>query len=120
MKVIDRLAVIRRKNKINKNLKHNNIFRILQKNKIWLLADENINSNKKNLKLEITTKSLDKISIQRLVRLQDKILNENYTFKSIDEIKSSKLNKQKLQITDEKIVQDETAALNNSKECKRT
>ena len=110
MKAIDRLAVIRHKSKINKDWKHRDLFRILRKNDIWITAYKNINRNKKALTTVITKETLDGISTQRLFRLQDKVVNENYRFKPVNEIKTPKPNGQKrligLSIVNDKIVQE--------------
>lgn len=106
MKAIDRLAVIRHKSKINRDWKHKDLFRILRKNDIWIVAYENIKSNNKIL----TPKRLDGISTQRLIRLQDKVIAENYQFKPVKEIKIAKLNRRKkyleLPTMNDKIVQE--------------
>jgi group II intron reverse transcriptase/maturase len=110
MKAIDRLAVIRHKSKINKDWKHRDLFRILRKNDIWIAAYENIKSNKGALKTGIPKETLDGMSIQRLVRLQDKVINESYQFKPVNEIKIPKPNgrKRPLELTtaNDKIVQE--------------
>jgi retron-type reverse transcriptase len=95
MKAIDRLAVIRHKSKINKDWKHRDLFRILRKNDIWITAYETIKSKKGALTTGITKETLDGMSIQRLVRLQDKVVNESYQFKPINEIQIPKLNGRK-------------------------
>jgi RNA-directed DNA polymerase len=110
MKAIDRLAVIRHKSKINKDWKHRDLFRILRKNDIWITAYETIKSKKGALTTGITKETLDGMSIQRLVRLQDKVVNESYQFKPINEIQIPKLNGRKrplgLLTANDKIVQE--------------
>jgi len=103
MKGIDRLAVIRHKSKINKDWKHKNLFRILRKNDIWIAAYENVRSNYRIL----TTKTLNGISTQRLLRLQGKVLTESYQFKSIRVAKSNRRKKSlKFATINDKIVQE--------------
>ena len=110
MKAIDRLSVIRHKSKINKDWKHTDLFRILRKNDIWIAAYENIKSNKGALTPGITKETLDGISIQRLVRLRDKVVNESYQFKPVNEIEIPKPNGRKrplgLPTANDKIVQE--------------
>ena len=48
MKAIERLSVIRYKSKINKNWKHTEIFRILRKEDIWVVAHENMKKHPQN------------------------------------------------------------------------
>ena len=110
MKAIDRLSVIRHKSKINKDWKHTDLFRILRKNDIWIAAYENIKSNKGALTPGITKETLDGHSIQRLVRLRDKVVNESYQFKPVNEIEIPKPNGRKrplgLSTANDKIVQE--------------
>ena len=95
MKGIDRLSVIRHKSEINKNWKHKDLFRILRKNDIWIAAYENIKSNKGALTPGITNKTLDGMSIEKLVRLRDNVINESYQFKTVNEIEIPKPNGRK-------------------------
>jgi group II intron reverse transcriptase/maturase len=110
MKAIDRLSVIRHKSEINKNWKHTDLFRILRKNDIWIAAYENIKSNKGALTLGITKETLDGMSIEKLVRLRDKVVNESYQFKAVKEIEIPKPNVRKrplgLPTANEKVVQE--------------
>ena len=90
MKAIERLSVIRHKSKINKDWKHKELFRILRKDDIWIAAYENIKSNKGALTPGITKETLDGISLKRLERLREKVVNESYQFKAVNEIKIPK------------------------------
>ena len=74
MKAINRLVVIRHKSKINKNWKHTDLFCILRKPAIWIRVYKNIKSNKVVLIQVIRKKILNRISIQRLIRLSDKVI----------------------------------------------
>ena len=56
MKAIDRLSVIRHKSKINKDWTHSDLFRILRKNDIWIVAYENLKNNKSDIIPEIIKK----------------------------------------------------------------
>lgn len=102
MKAIDRLAVIRHKSKINKNWRHKELFRIFRKIDIWIVAYESIQSNQKFLPTVIPNKTLRRIPLQRLVRLQGKVIKENYKFK-LREDNESKVSKPI--ITNDEIVQ---------------
>lgn len=110
MKAIDRLSVIQHKSKINKDWKHNDLFRILRKNDIWITAYKNIKTDNRTLTLGIKKKTLDGLSIKKLVKLQNEVINENYQFKSINKISTLKLNQKKrpteLLTIDDKIVQE--------------
>lgn len=88
MKVIDRLAVIRHKSKIKKDWKHDDLFRILRKNDIWIIAYKNIRNDNRTLTTVIKKEIQDKISIKRLFKLKYNVLNETYKFKSTNEIKT--------------------------------
>lgn len=110
MKAIERLSVIRHKSKINKNWKHKELFRILQKDDIWIAAYKNIKSNKGALTPGITKETLDKISLKKLERLREKVVNESYQFKAVNEIKILKPEGRKrplrLPTANDKIVQE--------------
>lgn len=110
MKAIERLSVIRHKNKINKDWKHKELFRILRKDDIWIAAYKNIKSNKGTLTPGITKETLDGISLKRLGRLSEKVVNESYQFNAVNEIKIPKLDSQKrplgLLTANDKIVQE--------------
>lgn len=90
MKAIERLSVIRHQSKINKDWKHNELFRILRKDDIWIAAYENIKINKGVLKPVITKENLNGISLKGLERLREKVVNESYQFKALNEIKIQK------------------------------
>ena len=95
MKAIDRLSVIRHKSKINKDWKHTDLFRILRKNDIWIVAYENVKNNTEALRFKITREtSGGGINMERLVKLRDKVVNERYQFKALNEIEIWKSNGQ--------------------------
>ena len=110
MKAIKRLSVIRHKSKIDKNWKHKELFRILRKDDIWIAAYENIKSNKSTLTPGIKKGTLDEVSLKRLEKLREKVVNESYQFKAVNEIKISKPDGRKrpleLPTTNDKIVQE--------------
>mmetsp|Transcript_37340 Transcript_37340/g.63597 ORF Transcript_37340/g.63597 Transcript_37340/m.63597 type:complete len:518 (-) Transcript_37340:634-2187(-) len=110
MKAIDRLSVIRHKSKINKDWKHKDLFRILRKNDIWIAAYVNISNTKSIVTSLIINESLQVIPIKRLVKLRDKVINESYHFKLVNEIEILKSNERnvtsELPTADDKIVQE--------------
>lgn len=112
MKAIERLSVIRHKSKINNNWKHKELFRILRKNDIWIVAYQNIKSNKIVSTSGITKETFNTISLKRLERLREKVVNESYLFKGMNAIKIPELNSRKkplgLPIANYKIVQEVT------------
>lgn len=86
MKTIDRLSVIRHKSKINKDWKYKDLFQIFNKDEIWLFAYKNIRYNKIPLLPIITKDTLDIIHLKRLKTLREKVFNQNYQFKTLNEI----------------------------------
>lgn len=110
MKAIERLSVIRHQSKINKDWKHKELFRILRKDDIWIAAYENINSNKGALTPVITKETLNVITLKRLERLREKVVNEIYQFKTLNESQIPKSDGQKrllgLPIVNDFIIQE--------------
>lgn len=110
MKAIERLAVIRHLSEKDNQWKHKELFRILQKEDIWIAAYENIKSNKGALTPGCTKETLDGISLAKLRRLREKVINETYRFKPVREIEIPKSNGRKrplgLPTASDKIVQD--------------
>jgi len=110
MNALERLAVIRHKSKINKDWQHNDLFRLLRKNDIWVTAYENIKRNKRILPPLMTKEIVVGMSIPRLAKLQSKVLNESYQFMKINKLQILKSNRQKRQLSlltfDDKIVQE--------------
>lgn len=107
MKAIERLSVIRYKSKISKNWKHTEIFRILRKEDIWVIAYENIKNRKDTLIPGITKKPLNNINLKRLRNLREKVVTEKYQFKVLNEIKIPKSDNQKrLSIANDTIIQE--------------
>jgi group II intron reverse transcriptase/maturase len=90
MKVIERLSVIRHLSESQKEWVHSDLFRILRKEDIWIAAYENIKSNKGSLTPGITSQTLDGMSLDRLKRLRDCVVNEKYKFKPVKEIEIPK------------------------------
>lgn len=90
MKGINRLSVIRHKSIRNPNWRHKDLFRILRKEDIWIVAYENIKGNKGALTPGVTKETLDGMSLPRLLNLRDKVISQKYQFKPINEIKIPK------------------------------
>jgi len=110
MKVIERVSVIRHKSKNIKEWKHKKLFQILRKDDIWITAYENIKINKVSVITEITMETLNKISLNKLLKLREKVVNENYQFKKLNKIKIPKLDIERkfleLPTMNDKIVQE--------------
>lgn len=110
MKGIERLSVIRHKSKNNSEWIHEDIFRILRKEDIWIAAYEKIKSNKGSLTPGITKETLDGMSLERLKRLQEEVVSETYQFKAVKEIEIPKPDGRKrplgLPTANDKIVQE--------------
>jgi retron-type reverse transcriptase len=110
MKAINKLSVIRHKSKINKGWKYIDLFQILSQIDIWRTAYQNITNNQTTLTLEIENETLNVLIIKRLMRLRDKVLNESYQFKTVNEIEITKSNRRKkllgLRVENDKIVQE--------------
>lgn len=80
MKGLERLEVIQKLSQKNPKWKHTDLFRLLRKEDVWIIAYENIKSNKKALTLGITTDTLDRTNLTQLRKLRDSILDESYQF----------------------------------------
>lgn len=80
---IEQLLTIRKLSQKDKKWKHKNIFRILRKNEIWIIAYENIKGNKGALTAGMTPKTMDGMSMERLKRLQEKVCSGKYEFKPV-------------------------------------
>ena len=93
MKGLERLNVVRKLSQNKPGWIHRDIFRILHKEDIWLLAYENIKGTKE---------TLDGTSIGKLRQLQQKVLDESYQFKPV----KPKANGKMRPLGDDKIVQE--------------
>jgi len=80
---IEQLLTTRRLSQKNKKWKHRDIFPILKKNEIWIIAYKNIEGNKSALTPNITPETVDGMSIERLKRLQEKVCSGKYEFKPV-------------------------------------
>jgi group II intron reverse transcriptase/maturase len=86
MKGIDRLSVVRHISETKKEWIHTELFRILRNDDIWIVAYENIKSNKGALTPGSLSETMDGMNITRLQRLRDEVVNEKYVFKPVKEI----------------------------------
>jgi group II intron reverse transcriptase/maturase len=62
---------------------HRDIFRILNKDDIWIVAYEKLKSNKGAMTPGSTPEIMDRMSLDRLNRLKNRVCNESYKFKSV-------------------------------------
>lgn len=110
MKGIDRLSVIRHLSKTKPDWIHTELFRMLHKEDLWIVAYENIKSNKGALTPGSTLETMDRMSVSRLRRLRDQVVNESYQFKPVKEIMIPKPDGRKralgLPTANDKVVQE--------------
>lgn len=110
MKAIERLSVIRHMSEKDPNWVHTDLFRILRKEDIWIAAYENIKSNKGALTPGVTSQTLDGMSLERLRKLRQSVVEEKYQFKPVKEIEIPKPDGRKrplgLPTANDKIVQE--------------
>jgi len=110
MERLERLKVIRKLSEANPEWIHQDVFRILRKEDIWVAAYENIKGNKGALTPGVTKETLDGISLLKLQNLQQKVLDERYQFKPVKQTWIPKANGTKrplgLPTPDDKIVQE--------------
>lgn len=82
-KLEKRLIAISKLSKRDTQWIHKDIFRILCQDEIWILAYQNIKSNKGALTPGSTHETMDGISMERLNKLKEEILTEKYKFKPV-------------------------------------
>ena len=80
MKGLERLEVIQKLSQKNPKWKHTDLFRLLRKEDIWIIAYENIKSNKGALTPGIPADTMDGTNLTQLRKLRDSILDESYQF----------------------------------------
>lgn len=83
MKKLSRLIAINKLSKKDKQWIHKDIFRILHKDEIWIIAYENLKGNKGALTPGSNPETMDGISLNRLKRLQKEVCSEQYKFKPV-------------------------------------
>jgi len=86
VKKIKRLLAIRKLSQKDTKWVHRDIFRILNKNEIWILAYENIKGNKGALTPGSTLETMDGMSFERLIKLKNEVCSEKYKFKPVKRI----------------------------------
>nr|QVO51157.1 hypothetical protein [Ulva compressa] len=86
MKGLERIKVIRNFSKKDSTWVHKDLFRILKHDDIWILAYENLKSNKGALTPGINPSTLDGMSLERLQNIKQQVLNESYKFKPVKQI----------------------------------
>ena len=81
MKGIERLSVIRHKSKINNDWNYTDLFKILKKEDIWIIAYKALINNKNYLSKEIKKEKINDVTRLRLKRLRQNVILKNYYFK---------------------------------------
>ena len=80
---IEKLLAIQRLSQKNPKWIHRDIFRILNKDEIWIAAYEKIKRNKGAVPLNSTLETIDRMSLDRLKKLQRNVYSEKYKFKPV-------------------------------------
>lgn len=83
MQEIEQLVAINKLSQKDPKWIYRDIFRILRKEEIWITAYEKLKNNKGALTPGIEAEIMDRMSIERLKRLQEKVCSEQYTFKTV-------------------------------------
>lgn len=110
MKGLERIKVIRSFSEKDSTWVHKELFRILRHDDIWILAYENLKSNKRALTPGINPSTFDGMSLKRLQNIKQQVLNESYKFIPVKQImipkSKGKLRQLGLPSTNDKIVQE--------------
>lgn len=110
MNGLKRLAVVRNLSQTKPNWRHTDLFRILHKEDLWIAAYENIKGNKGALTPGVTSATLDGMSLERLRKVQKRVLEESYQFTPVKQILIPKANGKTrplgLPSADDKLVQE--------------
>jgi len=83
MKKLEKLIAVSKLSQKNPQWVHRDIFRILNKDEIWIAAYENLKGNKGALTPGVSSETMDGISLEKLKRLQSKVCSEAYKFKTV-------------------------------------
>ena len=83
MKKLKQLEAINKLSQNNSEWMHRDIFRILRKDDIWILAYENLKSNKGTLTPGSNPETMNSMSLERLKRLKNSVYQESYKFKPV-------------------------------------
>nr|BDA98635.1 hypothetical protein [Proteomonas sp. NEIS-1375] len=81
---LERLTAISKLSKKDPQWKHRDIFRILNKDDLWIAAYESLKKSKGILKPESTSETMDGMSLKRLRNLREQVCAESYTFKTVN------------------------------------
>lgn len=110
MKGLKRIKVVRSFSLKNSTWVHKDLFRILKHDDIWILAYENLKSNKGVLTPGINPSTFDGMNLKRLQNIKQQVLRESYKFKPVKHImipkSKGKLRPLGLPSSDDKIVQE--------------
>lgn len=80
---IERLLAIQKLSQKDKKWIHRDIFRILNKDDIWITAYEKLKTNKGALTPGSTPETMDGMSLERLKRLKSEVCSGKYKFKPV-------------------------------------
>lgn len=83
MTKLEQLIAINKLSKKSQKWIHKDVFRILNKDEIWIAAYENLKSNKGALTPGSTPETMDGISLERLKKLKTQVCTESYRFKNV-------------------------------------
>jgi group II intron reverse transcriptase/maturase len=83
MSKLKRLIAINKLSQKNPKWIHRDIFRILNKDEIWIAAYEKLKSNKGALTPGSVPETMDGMSLERLRKLKERVCTEVYTFKTV-------------------------------------
>lgn len=83
MSKLERLIAISKLSQKDKKWEHKDIFRLLSKDELWILAYENIKGNKGALTVGSTKETMDAMSLERLKRLKNAVCVEKYKFNPV-------------------------------------
>jgi group II intron reverse transcriptase/maturase len=110
MKGLERIKVVRSFSEKDSTWVHKELFRILKQDDIWILAYENLKSNKGVLTPGINPSTFDGMSLERLQIIKQQVIEESYKFKPVKQImipkSKGKLRPLGLPSTNDKIVQE--------------
>jgi len=110
MQELSRLAKISQLSGKDPNWIHKDLFRLLRKKDLWILAYENVKGNKGALTPGVGSDTMDGMSLNRLERLRDQVCSEQYDFKPVKLVKiqrpDGKLRPLGLPTANDKIVQE--------------
>ena len=83
MQKLERLIAISKLSQKESKWVHKDIFRILNKDEIWIAAYEKLKGNKGALTPGIIPETMDGMSLERLKKLKGQVVGETYQFKAV-------------------------------------